>query len=241
VWCSIRSPLQSCSGSQRVIGAEHQPVIRFAPRLARPAPTPGDRWHASKPPASCNLFVANPIRAFGIVWIMAAHPSRRRPRCLGISDRAAPPEAPRRAMADADVRKIRSASRVVVAKLRLDGTPTPRWLGGSDDEAASTIRCGQERLRREARHQGVVPWPRLAELNCPVGHSLRAPSVIARLGLPRPHLNPARQRVMHEPGQKRDGLFAASTVGCGDHVGSVLRHAASARQSPHDDRVEGRG
>ena len=41
MWCSIRSPLQSCSGSQRVIGAEHQPVIRFAPRLARPAPTPG--------------------------------------------------------------------------------------------------------------------------------------------------------------------------------------------------------
>ena len=41
MWCSIRSPLQSCSGTQRVIGAEHQPVIRFAPRLARPAPTPG--------------------------------------------------------------------------------------------------------------------------------------------------------------------------------------------------------
>jgi hypothetical protein len=30
------------------------------------------------------------------------------------------------------------ASRDVVAKLRLDGTPTPRSLGGSDDEAADT-------------------------------------------------------------------------------------------------------
>jgi hypothetical protein len=40
----------------------------------------------------------------------------------------------------------RCGSRDAVAKLRLDGTPTPRSLGGSDDEAASTNRCGQERL-----------------------------------------------------------------------------------------------
>ncbi|MDT5367720.1 MAG: hypothetical protein QOD48_2359 [Gaiellaceae bacterium] len=32
------------------------------------------------------------------------------------------------------------ASRDAVAKLRLDGTPTPRSLGGSDDEAADTNR-----------------------------------------------------------------------------------------------------
>ena len=44
------------------------------------------------------------------------------------------------------VRKIRSASREAVAKLRLDGTPTPRSLGGSDEEAAITNRCRQERL-----------------------------------------------------------------------------------------------
>jgi hypothetical protein len=30
----------------------------------------------------------------------------------------------------------------------LDGTPTPRSLGGSDDEAAPTNWCGQERLPR---------------------------------------------------------------------------------------------
>ena len=29
-----------------------------------------------------------------------------------------------------------------------DGTPTPRSTGGSDDEAARTNRCGQERLPR---------------------------------------------------------------------------------------------
>jgi hypothetical protein len=38
------------------------------------------------------------------------------------------------------------ASRDAVAKLRLDGTPTPRSLGGSDDEAVDTDRCRQERL-----------------------------------------------------------------------------------------------
>ena len=43
-------------------------------------------------------------------------------------------------------RTLDPASRDAVAKLRLDGTPTPRSLGGSDDEAADPIRCGQERL-----------------------------------------------------------------------------------------------
>src|SRR3954447_6397171 len=51
------------------------------------------------------------------------------------------------------------ASRVAVAKLRLDGTPTPRSLGGSDDEAASTNRCRQERLPswRPDREAGPRP------------------------------------------------------------------------------------
>ena len=38
------------------------------------------------------------------------------------------------------------ASRDAADKLRLGGTPTPRSLGGSDDEAACIDRCGQERL-----------------------------------------------------------------------------------------------
>lgn len=47
------------------------------------------------------------------------------------------------------------ASRVAVAKLRLDGTPTPRSLGGSDDEAADPDRDRQERLpTTEARPFG---------------------------------------------------------------------------------------
>jgi class 3 adenylate cyclase len=38
------------------------------------------------------------------------------------------------------LRRIKFASRVAVVKLRLDGTPTPCSLGGSDDEAAGTDR-----------------------------------------------------------------------------------------------------
>ena len=92
-------------------------------------------------------------------------------------------------------RRIKFASRDVVAKLRLDGTPTPRSWVARMTKRPGTGRCRQERLRREARHQGVVPWPRLAQLNRPAGHSLRARSVIARLGLPRPHLNPAQTEI----------------------------------------------
>ena len=44
------------------------------------------------------------------------------------------------------------ASRDAVDKLRPGGTPTPRSLGGSDDEAADANRCGQERPRAKARH-----------------------------------------------------------------------------------------
>jgi len=43
------------------------------------------------------------------------------------------------------------ASRDAVAKPRLDGTPTPRSLGGSDDEAAGTNRCSKSASEREAR------------------------------------------------------------------------------------------
>ena len=41
-------------------------------------------------------------------------------------------------------RRIKFASRVAVAKLRLDGAPTPRSLGVSDDEAArhQSVRAG---------------------------------------------------------------------------------------------------
>ena len=43
-----------------------------------------------------------------------------------------------------------------VAKLRLDDTPTPRSLGGSDEEAASTDRCGQERIRARGSATGCA-------------------------------------------------------------------------------------
>ena len=43
-------------------------------------------------------------------------------------------------------RTLNLLSRVAVEKLRLDGTPTPRSWVGSDDEAADTHRCPQERL-----------------------------------------------------------------------------------------------
>jgi hypothetical protein len=59
-------------------------------------------------------------------------------------------------MADADVRKIRSASRDAVVKLRLDGTPTPRsWVarmtkrptptgvGKSASDVEARVRHGQ--------------------------------------------------------------------------------------------------
>ena len=52
--------------------------------------------------------------------------------------------------------RIKLLHETPVAKLRLDGTPTPRSLGGSDDEVANTIRCGQERLRTGGSAVGVV-------------------------------------------------------------------------------------
>jgi hypothetical protein len=47
------------------------------------------------------------------------------------------------------------ASRVAVEKLRLDGTPTPRSLGGSDDEAAwhQPVRARAPPMRRPDEDQ----------------------------------------------------------------------------------------
>jgi hypothetical protein len=49
-------------------------------------------------------------------------------------------------------RTLDPASRDAVAKLRLGGTPTHTLVGGSDDEAACTDWCVQERLSVKGRH-----------------------------------------------------------------------------------------
>src|SRR3954470_21489488 len=103
-------------------------------------------------------------------------------------------------MADADVRKIKRASRDAVAKLRLDGTPTPRsWVARMTKRSAPTgagkSASSTEALKRELHAQVLLP---------PLHRRSRVRVIESRPPRRRrPLLHGRRQIIGHDSGQSR--------------------------------------